>query len=477
MPALRQRRRACAGFAAPGESLKQASLSNRRGFQTGEALITGVVFDHRSKKQAESVTQPQPGASPHDSKASGNWGVTLITRRVLLAIAFVLLVASGSCAEELPEVPRATELPPLLVPPTGDPYARPPIGPRGPSGEYDHNLLYIPESAPPEVSQPPETCRPLGRWWVDTSLALGWLPTTSAPGSIRLRVPNGTGGTTRGPVLPVGCVMPSDFLPGFSLNVGAFLTESHTSAIEGSFFTIGPGATTFESFARGMLVIFPGGASSSSPVVTLLPPPLNKSITSVLPSTFSTWFTDADVNYRHTLYCAPNVRLDALAGYRFAYLQDELFLGDVPDAGSDDYKQNRLAVSNAFHGGQVGLEGEYRLDKWFVSGTAKVGLGAVITDISTTGFFIGAQGKNPSGGYSRLLALTDPHQSRFGVLPSVNLTAGRQVRDHLRVFVGYSFQYLNNVTRLGDVLDATATSAKATDFWVQTINLGLEVRY
>jgi hypothetical protein len=259
--------------------------------------------------------------------------------------------------------------------------------------------------------------------------------------------------------------------------VGAFLTDSHTSAIEGSFFTIGPGSTTFDSFARGMLVVFPGGTSSSSPVITVLPPPLNKSITSVFPSTFSTWFASADVNYRHTLYCAADMRLDALAGYRFAYLQDELFLGDVPDPGSDDFKQNRLAVSNAFHGGQIGLAGEYRLEKWFVSGTAKMAFGAVISDISTTGFFTSAQGKNPSGGYSRLLALTDPHQSRFAVLPTVNLMVGRQVRDHLRLYAGYSFQYLNSVTRLGDVLDATATNAKATDFWVQTINLGLELRY
>jgi hypothetical protein len=279
-------------------------------------------------------------------------------------------------------------------------------------------------------------------------------------------------------VLPLaGITTTSDFLPGFALSVGAFLTDSHTSAIEGSFFTIGPGSTTFDSVARGMLVVFPGGFSSSSPVVTLLPPPLNKSVTSVFPSTLSTWFANADVNYRHTLYCAPDVRLDALAGYRFAYLQDELYLGNVPDPGSDDYKLNRLAVTNAFHGGQIGLAGEYRQEKWFVSGTAKMAFGAVISDISTTGFFTGTQGKNQSGGYSRLLALTDPHETRFGVMPTANLTVGRQVRDHLRIFAGYSFQYLNNVTRLGDVLDATATTAKATDFWVQTINLGLELRY
>ena len=223
-----------------------------------------------------------PATQDEQYTASSTRGFSAITRRALLAIALVLLSASSSWAELLPEVPRSSELPPLLVPPCVDPNVQPPIGPRGPVGEYDHNLLYLPEAAPPEVPQPPETCRPLGRWWVDPALALGWLSTTSAPNNVRLRIPNGTGGTTRGPVLPVaGITTTSDFLPGFALSVGAFLTDSHTSAIEGSFFTIGPGSTTLDSFARGMVVVFPGGTSSSSPVITVLPPPLNKSITSV----------------------------------------------------------------------------------------------------------------------------------------------------------------------------------------------------
>jgi hypothetical protein len=51
------------------------------------------------------------------------------------------------------------------------------------------------------------------------------------------------------------------------------------------------------------------------------------------------------------------------------------------------------------------------------------------------------------------------------------------VRDHLRVFAGYSFQYLSRVTRLGDVLDPAAGVAPATDFWVQSVNFGMELRY
>ena len=49
-----------------------------------------------------------------------------------------------------------------------------------------------------------------------------------------------------------------------------------------------------------------------------------------------------------------------LAGYRFAYLHDELLPRRIPDGSNDDYQLNRLAVANPFHGGQIGLAGEYR---------------------------------------------------------------------------------------------------------------------
>src|SRR5262249_11007454 len=143
-----------------------------------------------------------------------------------------------------------------------------------------------------------------------------------------------------------------------------------TSAVEGSFFTAGGGGRTFDAFSPGLLVVFPHGASNSAPQGLILPPPFDTFV-GVFPATFSTWFAGADANYRHNLYCSANARLDALAGYRFAYLRDELFLGSFPDGGSDTFLRNRAAASNTFHGGQVGLAGELRADRWYFGGAAK----------------------------------------------------------------------------------------------------------
>jgi hypothetical protein len=183
------------------------------------------------------------------------------------------------------------------------------------------------------------------------------------------------------------------------------------------------------------------------------------------------------VNYRHNLHCGPNTRLDLLAGYRFAFLQDELYLGEPPDGSSDQFLNNRLAVSNWFNGGQIGIAGEYRGEGWYASGTAKVALGAVTSDVCATGLFVGTEGSNAAGGFTRLAALGAASASQFAVLPTVSVQLGKQVREHGRFFVGYTFQYLNRVARLSDVTNPTNTSLTLTDFWIQSFNLGFELRY
>jgi hypothetical protein len=59
----------------------------------------------------------------------------------------------------------------------------------------------------------------------------------------------------------------------------------------------------------------------------------------------------------------------------------------------------------------------------------------------------------------------------------MNVQVGRQLGQHARVFVGYSFQYMSEVARLGDVLNPATTGISYTDFWVQSLSLGFELRY
>src|SRR5262249_61712278 len=100
----------------------------------------------------------------------------------------------------------------------------------------------------------------------------------------------------------------------------------------------------------------------------------------------STWFAGAELNYRAGLLATEDARLDLLAGYRFAYLEDELYLGEQPADGQTLFKRNRLTAEDTFHGGQLGLAGEWRTQTWYTQGGGEGGDGG------------GGAGAGPAGG-------------------------------------------------------------------------------
>ena len=68
--------------------------------------------------------------------------------------------------------------------------------------------------------------------------------------------------------------------------------------------------------------------------------------------------------------------------------------------------------------------------------------------------------------------------SQFAVLPTRERAhSASKSANTARLFVGYSFQYLNRVARLGDVLNRREREPPFTDFWIQSFNLGFELRY
>ncbi len=123
------------------------------------------------------------------------------------------------------------------------------------------------------------------------------------------------------------------------------------------------------------------------------------------------------------------------------------------------------------------MAGHYRSESgWYVAGSAKVAFGAVTPEVRASGLFTGAEGLL-GGNYRRFAALDTRDESRFAVMPVVNVSAGWQFTPRARAYVGYSFQYLSRAGRLSNVLDPAASGLKLTDFSVQSVNLGLEIGY
>ena len=88
------------------------------------------------------------------------------------------------------------------------------------------------------------------------------------------------------------------------------------------------------------------------------------------------------------------------------------------------------------------------------------------------------------------------HFSRnvFSVVPEVGMNLSYQVCPNLRLFMGYTFLYWNNVARPGALIDTVVNTTQQsggtltgparpafafhnTDYWAHGINFGLELRY
>lgn len=383
------------------------------------------------------------------------------------------LPAVPSVPGTAPPAPTQAQAPPLLpVPNPSPPLAEVPRPGPVPGVEYDPGYLYLPDRVAERRLGAPE-CGPPGRWWVSTSLELAWVPSRPAPADIRLRFSNPVAfGTIPGPVVPAAGRSAGRFNAALNLVVGHWFDEANTRGIEGSFFSR-DASETISVAAPGAVVLLPPRGRGRGEFQILGFPSV--SLVSAFPVTFDTYFATVDVNYRHRLYCSENARLDATVGYRYAFLGDDLYLGEHSDDG-DAYRWNRASVSNNFHGAQIGVAGEARANGWYVSGSAKVALGATTSDVTTTGVFIGAEGL-AGNGYRRLAGLTWAEQTSFAVLPSFNVQVGRQLTPHIRLFTGYSFAYLSRAARLGDALSPSSPPLNVTDFWVQSISLGADFRF
>jgi hypothetical protein len=216
----------------------------------------------------------------------------------------------------------------------------------------------------------------------------------------------------------------------------------------------------------------------------------------------SLWGTEA--NLRSCLLCCDNFFIDGLAGFRMVALDDDLQIHESPTltAGglsSTNLIEDHFQALNRFYGGQLGVVGEWRLDRWSFNLNTKLGLGVTQQTVRISG---STTAIDPFGNTitlpGGLLALApnmgNHNRNVFTVVPEVGLNVGYQVTDHIRAFVGYDFLYWSNVARAGQQIDfgvnqrlmaggpgggpaRPAFAFNATDFWAQGITAGVEFRY
>lgn len=123
-------------------------------------------------------------------------------------------------------------------------------------------------------------------------------------------------------------------------------------------------------------------------------------------------FTTAHADYRINVGKVGHIKLDILAGYRFARVAEELTQSQISSE-----------VSNQFHGGTLGIAGELRQGPWSLDARASIAYGA---------FF------HTSDGVRSRCA---------GTMPELAIGIGREILDGSRFFVGYRYAGLEGILR------------------------------
>jgi hypothetical protein len=215
----------------------------------------------------------------------------------------------------------------------------------------------------------------------------------------------------------------------------------------------------------------------------------------------------AELNVRSRVCSIFSDRLDAFAGFRYLSFDESVNVNGTtmtpPNTGGFNFSYfDSFGVHNQFYGGQVGLQGDFALGRWFMNLKGKLALGDMHETARLDGATTVIPGNQPAftlpGG-----VLVQPsnlgHHSRdiFAVVGEITLNTGVQVTDNLRVFVGYNFLYADHLARAAHQTDGVDSSqivvlnplnrnVNATRpqftfgdgrFWSNGLNLGMEFRY
>lgn len=213
------------------------------------------------------------------------------------------------------------------------------------------------------------------------------------------------------------------------------------------------------------------------------------------------------------------IRIDALAGFRYLDLNENVGIGAstfiIGDSFLSTYRdivlgigdtiitQDDFAARNQFYGGQLGLRAETTFGRFFVQGLAKIALGGTRQKIDVQGLTTvvasGALLQDLGGVFASPTNIGRITRSEFSVVPELGINIGWQLNEAVRVAAGYSIIWWTNVARPGDQIDRVVNptylpttrdfsvtpfgeirpqvTGNQSDFWVHGVNFSLEIRF
>jgi len=300
---------------------------------------------------------------------------------------------------------------------------------------------------------------------------------------------------------------------GGRFTLGFTLDPEQVAAFEAAYFFVGTSSASQNVFSDGSpassLLAIPffdpiaGGESA-----TFLSRPTVFAGSALL--TVDSFFQRADANLLVNFQNSAGWRFDALGGFRYLNLQENLqFQTNSPSVTANDVFQtfDHFQTTNNFYGGQLGARVSYDNGRLFASATQKLALGAMQEYVSVNGATFtndfngfGPVQSFPGGYFAQPTNMGSQSRTAFAVVPETNLNLGIRMSPWATFIVGYTFLYVSSVARPGDQIDRVINSSQApsitgnpastlvgparpslgvhdSDFWVQGLNFSVEFRY
>lgn len=346
------------------------------------------------------------------------------------------------------------------------------------------------------------------RWWSKDGPVTAALATSYPAGAAR---PGTIGGPATTILFNAGQELDFGGTSGFRVNGGAWIDGDATFGVEFSYFQLertqadylfaSDGSANMPGLARPFFDIASNGN-------TAIPIAIPGGFSGSIGISADSRLYGLDANALINLVCDEELRIDALVGFLNLGLFEGLSVESqsirLPGPGlvaSSFILGDTFRANNFFYGAQLGTKAEYRMSNLFISGHAKLGLGANVEFLSTAG---STRSSTPFGTFTRvrqgLLSGAPParvRDSEFSVIPQVGFKVGFLLFDCLRAYAGYDFLYWTNVARPGnqinDTVDARAVPRspffngsntmappvliRQADYWAQGITFGLELTF
>ena len=323
------------------------------------------------------------------------------------------------------------------------------------------------------------------RWWAAGEYLMWWTRSTTLPPLITTSSPQfsgipGLGDTTT--ILGNG-TFGDTFHSGGRVTLGRWLGDGQCRGIEGRLFAINESSSGFVASSTQFPVLarpFFNVNTPFGPFSEVVADPARGVGGVVVSMQHSLW--GAEANFRRFLCGNPCARVDAIVGYRYIGMKDQLTITEnFVSTGTNPPTVAGIPVAfgtvtdsfrteNHFNGGQIGLAGVVNRGRWSIDGRATVAFGNLtqIAEING-GQSLGLANGTTANFAGGLLALPGANigrytQNQFCVVPEVGMNIGYQLTSRLRLFVGYNFLYIGNALRPEGLIDTGIDVARIPNF-------------